>query len=87
MTAMRNVGTDPTVKDAGKVLDDDADGLVNFQEDPTDPSSGWTVTLNQLSTVPNVQGTVSSYHVISNSKKKDTDSDGLKRQGRVRLEV
>ncbi|MFO1020403.1 MAG: hypothetical protein U0903_06870 [Planctomycetales bacterium] len=73
----KTLGTDPTTDDANKVLDDDGDGLVNFLEDSSDPTSGWTVTVHGVSSTPNVQGAISARHVVSDSKKADTDGDGL----------
>ncbi|MCA9092620.1 MAG: hypothetical protein KDA68_03985 [Planctomycetaceae bacterium] len=73
----RTLGTDPTTDDAGKVLDDDGDGLVNFLEDSNDPNSGWTVTVFAVSTTAGTQGTSSTRHVVSDPKKVDTDGDGL----------
>lgn len=66
------LGTDPTVDDADKVLDDDGDGLVNLQE-----SLGWSVVTYGVSTAANVQGARSSIPIKSDPKKADADGDGL----------
>jgi hypothetical protein len=68
----KTLGTDPTVNDADKVLDDDGDGLVNFVED-----DGWDVTKYAVSTTGLVRGTATTYHVTSSKTKRDTDGDGL----------
>ena len=47
----RRLGTDPTVSDGDRALDDDGDGLVNFEE-----AAGWTVEFYAASTVPYEQG-------------------------------
>ena len=68
----KTLGTDPTVDDADKVLDDDADGLVNFVED-----DGWDVTRYAVSTAANTQGAATTYHVTSLKNNPDADADGL----------
>lgn len=66
------LGTDPTVDDSDKVLDDDGDGLRNFQE-----TQGWSVTTYAVSTTKNVQGVATTISVQSLTNKVDTDGDGL----------
>ena len=68
----QTLGTDPTVNDADKVLDDDGDGLVNFIED-----DGWDVTTFAVSTTGGVQGVTTTIHVTPSKTDKDSDDDTL----------
>ena len=78
----RRLGVDPTVDDRNRALDDDGDGLVNFEE-----TDGWTVTYYAVSTAANTQGalitcTPTSFAACgtaptSDPQKADTDGDGL----------
>ena len=60
------LGVDPTVNDKDKVLDNDADGLTNFEED-----------LGRDVTYVDVLGIPHTYHTVSNKDLKDADGDGL----------
>lgn len=66
------LGTDPTVDDAEQVLDNDQDGLLNFQED-----LGWQVTTISVGPGVGVQGTSTTITVTSDKNNADTDNDGL----------
>lgn len=75
----RRLGTDPTVSDGDRALDDDGDGLVNFEE-----TEGWTVAYFEVSTVPYQQGVLvtcmpTSFADCATSDPNvfDTDGDGL----------
>lgn len=78
----RRLGTDPSISDGDRALDNDGDGLVNFEE-----NAGWTVTYYAVSTVPGQQGalvtcTPTSFAACgqpptSNPNVVDTDGDGL----------
>lgn len=78
----RRLGVDPTVDDRDRALDDDGDGLVNFEE-----ADGWTVTFRRVSTVPGQQGVQVVCTPIafaacgapptSDPRRADTDGDGV----------
>lgn len=78
----RRLGTDPTVSDGDRALDNDGDGLVNFEEE-----AGWNVEYRALSTVPNEQGALITCTPASSDdcgapptsdpNVGDTDGDGL----------
>jgi hypothetical protein len=78
----RRLGVDPTVQDGNRALDNDGDGLVNFEE-----TEGWTVEYYPVSAVPGVQSvavtcTATSFAACgvpptSDPDVADTDGDGL----------